>query len=55
MMINCPECKKQVSSKAAVCPHCGINLEKALMSWQYRLFMVSLFVGTMGWIISIKV
>jgi hypothetical protein len=22
-LINCPECKKQVSDKAPTCPHCG--------------------------------
>lgn len=23
MLINCPECQKQISDKAAACPHCG--------------------------------
>lgn len=25
-MINCPECKKEVSSQATACPHCGYPL-----------------------------
>ena len=29
-LINCPECGKQISEKAAVCPHCGIGVQKAL-------------------------
>ena len=27
-LINCPECKKQVSNSALFCPHCGFPLEK---------------------------
>jgi len=26
-MIECPECKKQVSDKAISCPHCGNELQ----------------------------
>jgi len=25
-LINCPECKKEVSEKAQTCPHCGFQL-----------------------------
>ena len=25
-LINCPECGRQVSDKAAVCPHCGVTI-----------------------------
>jgi hypothetical protein len=25
-LINCPECKKEISDKAASCPHCGFIL-----------------------------
>ena len=27
-LIKCPECKKEVSDKAEVCPHCGYPLRK---------------------------
>ena len=27
-LIKCPECGKQISNKAEVCPHCGINLKE---------------------------
>ena len=26
-LINCPECRKEISSKAAICPNCGYNLK----------------------------
>lgn len=29
-LITCPECGKQVSDKAAYCPHCGIEIKKKL-------------------------
>jgi hypothetical protein len=27
-LVECPECKKEVSSEAAACPHCGFALHK---------------------------
>lgn len=27
-LINCPECNKEVSDKAEICPHCGYKLPK---------------------------
>ena len=27
-MINCPECKKEISDKAQACPNCGLPIEK---------------------------
>ena len=36
-LIKCPECGKPVSDKAATCPNCGIDVQKAFMSYpQYR-------------------
>lgn len=29
-LIKCPECGKQISDKAEVCPHCGIEVQKVL-------------------------
>ena len=28
-LINCPECSKEVSSKAPACPNCGVVLNKS--------------------------
>jgi hypothetical protein len=38
-LIDCPECKKQISDQAPVCPHCGyaqkpITIEKTSKSWK---------------------
>ena len=27
-LIKCPECSKEISSSAKICPHCGIKVEK---------------------------
>lgn len=29
-LIKCPECGQQISNKAEVCPHCGIEVQKVL-------------------------
>lgn len=29
-LIECPKCGKQISDKAATCPNCGIDVQKAL-------------------------
>lgn len=29
-LIKCPECGKQISDKAEICPHCGIEVQKIL-------------------------
>jgi len=29
-LISCPECKKQISERAAACPHCGNPMSAAL-------------------------
>ena len=28
MLITCPECKKEISDKAKMCPHCGYPIEE---------------------------
>lgn len=28
MLINCPECKKEISDQSARCPHCGYSVKK---------------------------
>ncbi|MBM3859287.1 MAG: hypothetical protein FJ395_06520 [Verrucomicrobia bacterium] len=30
-MIQCPECKKQVSNEADKCPNCGIPIKRGLL------------------------
>lgn len=25
MIVNCPQCRKPISNKVAVCPHCGVE------------------------------
>ena len=30
MIIECPECKKEISNKAKLCPSCGIDISKEL-------------------------
>lgn len=30
-LIYCPECKKQISNKAATCPNCGYPLNETLI------------------------
>lgn len=32
-LIKCPECGKPVSDKAATCPNCGIDVQKAFMPY----------------------
>ena len=29
-LINCPECKKEISDQATICPHCGYPIKKEL-------------------------
>ncbi|MCF0243250.1 MAG: hypothetical protein HUK06_00650 [Bacteroidaceae bacterium] len=36
-LINCPECKGKVSSKAAVCIHCGYPLKKVKNKTEEKL------------------
>lgn len=36
-LIKCPECGKLISDKAATCPNCGFDVQKAFMPYsQYR-------------------
>ena len=30
-LINCPECSKQISEKAGVCPQCGFPLRRGVV------------------------
>ena len=45
-IVSCPECKKDVSDKALVCPHCGIRLRRSRATfWAIGAAVVSLLVG----------
>jgi len=51
-LINCPECKKEISDKAQSCPHCGcpinaIKVEQTRKKWKgWQLIgCSSLFIG----------
>jgi hypothetical protein len=37
-LIKCPECGKQISDKAATCPNCGIDVQKAFMPSPQHLY-----------------
>ncbi len=34
MLIRCPECNKEISISAMVCPNCGFNIQDALKKQQ---------------------
>ncbi len=38
MLIQCPECKKEISSQADKCPHCGyvVKRKKAFLNSQIK-------------------
>ena len=38
MMITCPECGKQISDKAAACPHCGCPRDVILDQFRMRIY-----------------
>lgn len=39
-LIQCEECSKEISDKAKVCPHCGVNLSKSEgFAFKYRWFI----------------
>ena len=35
-LVNCPECDKQISDKALMCPNCGYSAGKGLFAYEYR-------------------
>ncbi|MDP2127227.1 MAG: hypothetical protein Q8K97_07595 [Pseudohongiella sp.] len=39
-MIECKECKNQVSSKAATCPHCGTKIGPTAEELQYGIALI---------------
>lgn len=54
-MIECPECGAKVSSKAAKCPSCGVQIHKprrgffgVLFKWTFILFNIAMVV----WLVS---
>lgn len=54
-MINCPECGKEISSKATSCPYCGCpideyEVDKDTIIGAVICMMLSLVAGLIGWI-----
>ncbi len=48
-LINCPECNKEISDKAASCPHCGFPLlqeQPGSPSRKSNLLIAVLFIGS---------
>jgi len=39
MLENCPDCKKEISSGARVCPYCGKRITSKL-TWAFIIIMV---------------
>ncbi len=35
-LINCPECNKEISDKALMCPNCGFAAGNRLFTYEYR-------------------
>ena len=35
-LVNCPECDKEISDKALMCPHCGLAFGGRLFGYEYR-------------------
>lgn len=35
-LVNCPECNKEISDKALMCPNCGYSAGKGLFAYEYR-------------------
>lgn len=49
MLIECTECKGQVSDTAAFCPHCGAIPLDAARSMAVEVSNVDMKIGTMIW------
>jgi len=54
-LINCPECKTEVSESALKCPKCGVQLKKPtrstfgkIIKWSFIVFNVFMFI----WLIA---
>ena len=54
-MINCPECKAEVSDSALKCPSCGFQLRKSkrsifgkIIKWAFIIFNVIMLMWVIG-------
>ena len=47
-MIKCPECSKDISDEARVCPHCGFKLFNSSSLLGTILAFLGIFIG-IGW------
>ena len=55
-LVDCPECGKQISDKAMMCPHCGLPFGRGPFAYEYRsratLFGLPLVHVVMGWSVN---
>ena len=49
-LINCPECGKEVSDSAEMCPNCGYSI---VIEEYITEGIISIIVGIVGWIIAL--
>lgn len=54
-LVNCPECKTEISDTALNCPKCGVQLRKPtrsffgkLVKWSFALFNILMAVWLVG-------
>lgn len=57
-LINCPECKQQISSEAFTCPHCGysikpITIQQTDKTWKL-LKLTSVLMTILGLILNFQ-
>jgi len=52
-LITCKECKKEISSNASTCPHCGCNRTTASRFWLF--FFVVLAVIFILWMLRVRI
>lgn len=44
-LVNCPECKNEISDKSKICPHCGFKRKKiGLLGKIIIIFLIGLFI-----------
>lgn len=54
-LINCPECKKEISDQAKTCPHCGFPLkEESLETIAYKAVVLHTSKNRYRWLLESK-
>lgn len=54
-LVNCPECKTEISDSALKCPKCGVQLKKAsrsvfgkIIKWGFIVFNIIMLIWLIG-------